>query len=1693
MQTLPDSANVEVSCDALAKICPVEVHIGRRRLLREIVIRSADVDSAIDFSDLAVRLRGLVDQPWPLKGMSVVRSAHKTVITDIRNPPIAIPVNMLEETGEHKSVLELFLSGHRVSNTEVTLLPPLAVPTSVASADALAALVLPNAPEIADLVRGARIAIDPKFRQLGFPGLSPIDAIGCLYSEILKRFPHSYAWEPGPWKANTAAQVARSPAKVVSEAAATCLDTALIVCGAIERIRRLPFLLGIRIAGNSWHIVAGIRLRDDDVGSSALITDSAVVRQECRLGRSLLVDPEAIVRGHTLELADSIARKKLVSRDLFLVDVQAARESDIWPLPISHQPSLSPAPSFDLVKPQVIEYPAGIPSGLVDDFARGRVVILIGDSIEPSMVHSRSNLAAHLSKEVDIEVPDLLDAATLFEERHGREALLSEALSFLKQGLSAPAEIYRKLAELPVDTIVSFFPDALLERSLQEAERPFRPLVDDEDLVKFEFTPENRRLYLLGGSGTSGRGLSLTRDAYHSWLRRISLVALGLRERLASATLLLLRCDLSDLTLRTLYVKATAHRASDLRPVFLAGCTGADQWIESASVLSLPVHGLLTAIVEAVPGAASAPLSPPAKPIHYRRAPYKFLDYFEPEDIDIFFGREDDVKRLLAELRAAPGRIVVLCGRSGVGKTSLVKAALVVALGHDALPLYVRSTSTPEDMVCASLLELDANQGAGTRRSLRDLCNRVAGARKQEIVVIMDQFEEALIKSSGAVLSSFFGAVLECVSAEPCKFVFVVREDFLGRLAEYCRVLPRLLSTVCSLGELPREAARDAILQPPRQLGLEVKDELADAILDDLSADSIMPAHLQIICEQVYQRRQVPKKIRVEDYESLGRARLILSGYLETAVRAMPEGVEKSTRALLGALVTSEHTKDLITIPELAERSHLSERHVRASIHELIHTHRLVREVQGDPMRFELSHEILAESVSSWLDATELRVRTVQEIVDQETAAARKLGDSYRIPEDRLALIEEYRTELTLHPEAIRLVVDELVRSSLHSEFWFDKLKSTSNEVRIDCLIFRPARSSVESFQTVLGWDLSTLLRGCSPVPFPADVALSISRAVLTADAEVMPAVLAMVRLDSSRATEALLVAGCRDMPSSEIRRITRAYGGGINEGEPWDESELESPADERTRLFVALVREDPAVLIRAMVQASVDDFLLDEFVVTLVAFVSSMGIPTSARSDLAKALRDMPRRRSAMFELIRWSLIASCEPTNESHERIGELLSGSLDEVFPVSTSDSLKRALTRAVSFPLLSSTRMTVSRCGGIVEDWTQARSQVGPYGVVNPSTFEFILLLALRTRGPGLLFELFSSASPKWLILKTLVALVLSEELLHFDSSVRKTVVECLSTLDGTFDPLSRVLRSWLEASCLLSNAAERRLQELIERAEVELHQTLCAQATTNLQIALLLAVAGSCSVSLASGGRKSPTGIRIETVLEQYIPQHHDSVQQVVGKILGRSRDDSVLRLCLRSQRTPVVCGILDELSGSDRERRIRVADEAARFLRRGPWSVRLSAAHALVGIRDDAVIGVVRSMLLKPNLSQQYQQRCVQILASSRPSILAQLGMERFLVVKELRVPFLQALESADHTVLCTNAELVLRLVELADRSSHVGLLVCRILARWGPGITAVLDSLARDADERLRAAIDCVNWAIRFEKEEKRGARRIE
>lgn len=247
-----------------------------------------------------------------------------------------------------------------------------------------------------------------------------------------------------------------------------------------------------------------------------------------------------------------------------------------------------------------------------------------------------------------------------------------------------------------------------------------------------------------------------------------------------------------------------------------------------------------------------------------------------------FFGRERETKELYRLLLLNP--VVVLFGKSGTGKTSLLQAG-VAPLLHERLlePLKLRLNDTAKPIRRQIWEQFNSGDylpvGTPDNLSLAELCARFdssLGGEALSPVLLLDQFEElfTLYPDHSEQRSDFIGQLAELIqrqdeSAPRVRVVISIRSDFLYLLDRLSVRIPTIMRCRYELRALDEDNARRAITAPAALIGdyasqpFSFSLEALETALDGLSGQSDTGATggreveaflLQQFCRRIEQR-----------------------------------------------------------------------------------------------------------------------------------------------------------------------------------------------------------------------------------------------------------------------------------------------------------------------------------------------------------------------------------------------------------------------------------------------------------------------------------------------------------------------------------------------------------------------------------------------------------------------------------------------------------------------------------------------------------------------------------------------------------------------------------------------------------------------------------------------------------------------
>lgn len=266
-------------------------------------------------------------------------------------------------------------------------------------------------------------------------------------------------------------------------------------------------------------------------------------------------------------------------------------------------------------------------------------------------------------------------------------------------------------------------------------------------------------------------------------------------------------------------------------------------------------------------------------------------------------GRDKDVERLIARLKENSYKLTVICGASGVGKSSLVNAGLIPQLKHesiyiyDFLPVLVRSYNQWEQELGQALDKALWERGISLPEPpdsaatiLKELQRNEE--RKFRTVLIFDQLEEFLFNqynySKQRVFLEFIGQSLNTTYV---KVILSIREDFIHYLLpcndlDSMKIINKnILGKDClyRLGHLSSKQAKKVISSLTQDYPFTLESNWIDEIVDKLAKDKagISPIELQILGAQLHDIT-TPEKYR--ELGSQAREKLV-QRYLETVVQ----------------------------------------------------------------------------------------------------------------------------------------------------------------------------------------------------------------------------------------------------------------------------------------------------------------------------------------------------------------------------------------------------------------------------------------------------------------------------------------------------------------------------------------------------------------------------------------------------------------------------------------------------------------------------------------------------------------------------------------------------------------------------------------------------------------------------------------
>ncbi|GGZ06998.1 hypothetical protein CP967_01235 [Streptomyces nitrosporeus] len=489
----------------------------------------------------------------------------------------------------------------------------------------------------------------------------------------------------------------------------------------------------------------------------------------------------------------------------------------------------------------------------------------------------------------------------------------------------------------------------------------------------------------------------------------------------------------------------------------------ASEWIEDLVLCPNPAYRPLP-LSPVLPAPARVDAMP-------QSCPYPGLVAFGLSQAQWFFGREQLITELAGRLAGSMDLSdpLVLMGPSGTGKSSLLGAGLLSALGKGAMPvpgsrtwphLLITPTEHPLAELATRLERLAGVPGASLRKEIesdplrlvaviREMLKARAGQTAitgSRLVLVVDQFEEVFTQCADVRERQMFISAL-CAAASgdggepPALVVLGLRSDFHDHCAACPALQPALRKAPLFVGPMTTDELRDAITRPAEISGLELQPGLVDILLRDFGADgtarSVAPESLPLLSHALRAtwKHREGCTLTVAGYAATGYIGNSVDNTAEAIYGQFNSTEQQTCRSLLLHLVhIGEGTQDARRRVNRIRLLHDSPRPDTAA--EVLETLAGAQLVTVEAETVEITHEVLLHAwprLRQWIDDDRSGLRIHQQLArDAEVWERNGRNPAQLYRGSRLGLAREWVNSSTRssHPTPLqRKFVDTSVQA----------------------------------------------------------------------------------------------------------------------------------------------------------------------------------------------------------------------------------------------------------------------------------------------------------------------------------------------------------------------------------------------------------------------------------------------------------------------------------------------------------------------------------------------------------------------------------------------------------------------------------------------------------------------------------------
>ncbi|WP_254568137.1 caspase family protein [Oscillatoria sp. HE19RPO] len=253
--------------------------------------------------------------------------------------------------------------------------------------------------------------------------------------------------------------------------------------------------------------------------------------------------------------------------------------------------------------------------------------------------------------------------------------------------------------------------------------------------------------------------------------------------------------------------------------------------------------------------------------------PYKGLEAFQEADAPYFFGRGQLTISLVNLIHDKP--FLAVSGSSGSGKSSVVRAGLIPELKKgstfsETATWKIYEPFKPGNDPLDSLAQVLVDENLSLEQVNAELAlgakglQRLISQTKRPCVLVVDQFEQLFTPSpSEDKQRQFLDCLCGAIDSDSSptqgdegefslRVVITIRDDFLGKCAEYPQLLKLINTNKEIVGSMKERELREAISLPAQKVGCEIPPDLENLMVADVQKSPGSLPLLQDLLQQMF-------------------------------------------------------------------------------------------------------------------------------------------------------------------------------------------------------------------------------------------------------------------------------------------------------------------------------------------------------------------------------------------------------------------------------------------------------------------------------------------------------------------------------------------------------------------------------------------------------------------------------------------------------------------------------------------------------------------------------------------------------------------------------------------------------------------------------------------------------------------------